>query len=90
MKRIFIYVFLGLTIIILGYVVFLEFQIGFRPSESFTVKVAEEEFYTTEKISETFHPINHCRWNEALRIAYGFLPEGSYVATTAKNFKNTI
>jgi len=54
MKRIILYIFLSLVIAILGYVIFLEFQVGFKPSKQFAIKVAEEEFYTTEKISKTF------------------------------------
>ncbi len=81
MKRIFIYIFLGLIIAVLGYFVFLEFQIGFKPSGSFTVKVAEEEFYATEEISKTFpsdKPLQMERgpqndlWFSARRILCGY------------------
>jgi len=54
MKRIILYIFLSLVIAILGYVIFLEFHVGLKPSKQFAVKVAEEEFYATEKISKTF------------------------------------
>jgi outer membrane protein assembly factor BamB len=54
MKRRFLYIFLSLIIIVLGYVIFHEIHAGLKSSNRFAVKVKEEAFYATEKISKTF------------------------------------